>query len=176
MPNKVQCCQCEQEFDEDIMVCGERDDLLWCPDCADENLEECAYCGQLRFPENLFEYDGNNKRWKGQRMCAGCADEAEYIFKPFEEVKVSPITMIEFGDIKPEFNESNWSMVSHDKVEIIHGEIYSPIDKSLWIYPKLNAERQFINLGFYINSDKPDELVKVYGMAPDLNVYVFKKR
>lgn len=76
--NKLLCCECNREFNKDELVCGERDDLLWCPDCADENLEECAYCGALRWPEHLEEYEDTKfkSKWNKKRMCIGCIDRA----------------------------------------------------------------------------------------------------
>lgn len=79
MSEKIQCCECEQLFDEEDLIIGERDDLLWCPECARRNLKECAYCESLRWPENLFEYenpDGKKSKWNRKLMCAGCLDGA----------------------------------------------------------------------------------------------------
>ena len=77
---KDQCCECGGWFDPDDLVSAERDELLWCPKCARENLIECAYCGSLRWPENLFEYDGGDMKRKnkyyGKKMCIGCMDDA----------------------------------------------------------------------------------------------------
>ena len=37
----------------------------------------CAYCGDLRYPEDMDTYDGNNLKYKGKKMCLGCFDDLE---------------------------------------------------------------------------------------------------
>jgi hypothetical protein len=85
------------------------------------------------------------------------------------------ISMISYDKIIPALNEKNWKIIANDKVEIIHGDIYSPIDKNQWIYPIIKQYKGSVNMGFYVNSEKPDELVRISGLAPDIQVILFRK-
>lgn len=73
------CCVCNKDVLWEDIVWAEGD-KAFCPDCADdpENLIECEYCGQLRFPENLCEYEDTHYKseWNGKKMCIGCIDDA----------------------------------------------------------------------------------------------------
>lgn len=73
----VVCCECDNDFPfkEIIWVEG---DKPFCEDCFDESdVEECSYCEQFRFPENLLEYCGDNVKYKGKHMCIGCIEECD---------------------------------------------------------------------------------------------------
>ena len=85
------------------------------------------------------------------------------------------VSRIEYDKIKPEMGEKNWKVVSQDKVEFIHGEMYTTISKTNWFYPIIKVNKQNTVLGFYSNSEKPKEVVRVAGMAPDLWVITFRK-
>lgn len=81
-----------------------------------------------------------------------------------------------FENIRPTFNENNWRLSGQVKVEIINGKLFSGIDKTHWIYPVLKKEKQFIRPGFYINSEKPHELMRIAGKAPDIWVIGYRVR
>jgi hypothetical protein len=83
--------------------------------------------------------------------------------------------LVKFEDIIPPMNDKNWKIVSYDKVDIIHGEIYHNMDTEHWFYPTIKSNKQFTTLGFYKNSDIPDEIVRVAGQAPDLHIIGFEK-
>jgi hypothetical protein len=85
------------------------------------------------------------------------------------------ILKIDTDKVKPAFNEKNWKVVSQDKVEIIRGEMYTGMDQKHWFFPMINKTKSSTDLGFYTNTNKPNELVRVAGLAPDLWVITFKK-
>lgn len=74
---KGECCECGKEFD--CKELEEHEGILFCADCAQEELEECGFCGSWRFPENLIEYKNPKRKsnWDDKRMCIGCIDDAE---------------------------------------------------------------------------------------------------
>jgi hypothetical protein len=80
--------------------------------------------------------------------------------------------LFDHKDVQPAFNEQNWKVVGQDKVEIINGDIYGKKDH--WGHKLI--ENAVVILGFYVNTDKPNELVRLAGHAPDLWVYVFERK
>ena len=74
-------------------------------------------------------------------------------------------------EIVPEFSDKNWKVTGADKVEIINGDIYGKKDH--WGHGII--KNSVVILGFYVNTDKPNEIVRIAGFAPDLWVYTFEK-
>jgi hypothetical protein len=84
--------------------------------------------------------------------------------------------LVKYEDIQPPMSEENWKINSYDKVDIINGEMYHNMDTSHWSFNIVKTTKQFTPLGFYTNSEKPDEVVRVAGQAPRLYVIRFIKK
>lgn len=49
---------------------------LVCLACATaQKMERCAHCGEMRFPENLTQFDDSKYQTYGRKYCHGCFDE-----------------------------------------------------------------------------------------------------
>lgn len=77
-------------------------------------------------------------------------------------------------EIDPEFSPKNYNVVWQKKVEIINGEAYHNLDH--WSHVIVDKHKQFTTLGFYKNPDYPDELIRIAGQAPDLQVLLFRTK
>lgn len=86
------------------------------------------------------------------------------------------INQVGFADIRPPFNERNWLMTGNVKVEVVNDKLYSGIDKTHWIYPILKKNKQNTKTGFYMNSDRPHQLMRIVGKIPDLWVMSFRRK
>lgn len=77
MTREIICCCCGEPIEGDVTYA--EGDNEYCQDCADAELEECAFCGDLRWPENLFEYKNSIRKsqWDGKKMCVGCLEKAD---------------------------------------------------------------------------------------------------
>jgi hypothetical protein len=69
------CCICGCKIAGEVVWA--EGDKPFCEDCAEDELEECAYCGDRRYPENLERYCNTESEWNGKRMCIGCMEEIE---------------------------------------------------------------------------------------------------
>jgi len=70
------CCVCEKNIADNEVTWAEGD-LPYCNDCVERELDECDYCGDLRWTENLFEYGGKMKSRHGEMMCIGCIEKVD---------------------------------------------------------------------------------------------------
>jgi len=77
MTDKVTCHVCHKDVPYEDITWVEGD-LPYCLDCADgDDLDECPYCHQMRWKENLFEYIGDDKVYKHESLCIGCIEDVE---------------------------------------------------------------------------------------------------
>jgi hypothetical protein len=83
---------------------------------------------------------------------------------------------IKYEDIDPKLTGSNWNVIWTKKVEIINDEVYSDVPKDHWFSKVVERHGQFTTLGFYTNPAYPNELIRVAGLAPDLQVILFTKK
>lgn len=86
------------------------------------------------------------------------------------------IDTIEFDKIVPPLNEDNWLLESTEKIEFINGGMWTRLTARHWFYPEVEKSKQFVKTGFYTDTDHPNEIVRVAGVAPEIWILLFKRR
>jgi hypothetical protein len=44
---------------------------------AEDEKIPCAYCGQLRYPEDMLTHVDDGSKYSNKKMCVGCFDDEE---------------------------------------------------------------------------------------------------
>jgi hypothetical protein len=81
----------------------------------------------------------------------------------------STITEIDHKDVSPPLVKGNWGVAGPFKIELINGQYFNNVPVQHW------AKYITLKSGIFVNSDFPDELVRIVGNSPEYAVYLFKK-
>lgn len=79
------------------------------------------------------------------------------------------VTEIAHKDVVPPLVKGNWGVAGPFKIEFIHGQKWHNIPAQHW------AKDLPPKPGIFVNTDFPDELVRIVGDLPEYGVYLFKK-
>lgn len=142
-----------------------------CPECG----------GKMQFDMWMKNSNKSIQEYEPEYTCTRCGlcADPKYILgqKKRKSARISQptssgrstITEIAHKNVVPQLVEGNWDHTGTFKIEFIHGHPWDNIPVGHW------AKNLPPKSGIFVNSDFPDELVRIIGDLPEYGVYLFKK-